>query len=171
MFNRRDVYVTTPKRKLNIKISMRLIENEYAYFKLLRTFKVVRIWFYDRLNIDRQNLYVNSYPLYCICMSILDVYFTNANRYYAYWWRTSKYPNKKILCEKYFEENTTKFVSLYIYTLLRYRNDFILHLGKRWVPVDIPITTLKPEHSGKRGRNVASGNIDVARDGKLIGNL
>ena len=52
MFNRRDVYVTTPKRKLNIKISMRLIENEYAYFKLLRTFKVVRIWFYDRLNIN-----------------------------------------------------------------------------------------------------------------------
>ena len=39
------------------------------------------------------------------------------------------------------------------------------------MPVDIPITTLKPEHSGKRGRNVASGNIDVARDGKLIGNL
>ena len=78
---------------------------------------------------------------------------------------------QKILCQKYFEENTNKFVLLYIYTLLRYRNDFILHLGKRWVPVDIPITTLKPEHSGKRGRNVASGNIDVARDGKLIGNL
>ena len=74
MFNRRDVYVTTPKRKLNIKISMRLIENEYTYFKLLLTFKVVRIWFYDRLNITWQKLYVNSFPLYCICMSILDVY-------------------------------------------------------------------------------------------------
>ena len=57
MFNRRDEYVTTPKRKLNIKISMRLIEDEYTYFKLLLTFKVVRIWFYDRLNIEWQKLY------------------------------------------------------------------------------------------------------------------
>ena len=83
-------------------------------------------------------------------MNVLDVYFTKVNRYYACWRRT---------------------VLLYIYTLLRYRHDFKLFLGKRWVPVDIPITTLKPEHSGKRGRNVASGNIDVVRDGKLIGNL
>ena len=83
---------------------------------------------------------------------------TKVNRYYAYWWWTSKYPN---ITKLYY----------YIFTLLRYRNDFKLHLGKRWVPVDIPITTLKPEHSGKRGRNVASGNIDVVRDGKLIGNL
>ena len=84
-------------------------------------------------------------------MNVLDVYFTKVNRYYACWRRT--------------------LILLYIYTLLRYRNDFKLFLGKRWVPVDIPITTLKPEHSGKRGRNVASGNIDVVRDGKLIGNL
>ena len=77
---------------------------------------------------------------------------------------------KKILCENILRKILTKLY-YYIFTLLRYRNDFKLHLGKRWVPVDIPITTLKPEHSGKRGRNVASGNIDVARDGKLIGNL
>ena len=43
-------------------------------------------------------------------------------------------------------------------------------LGKRWVPVDIPITTLKPESAGKRGRSGGSGNIDVAgRDGRISG--
>ena len=35
-------------------------------------------------------------------------------------------------------------------------------LVKRWVPVDIPITTLKPEAAGKRDRNGGSGNLEGA---------
>jgi hypothetical protein len=41
--------------------------------------------------------------------------------------------------------------------------NIVIILGKRWVPVDIPITTLKPESVGKRGRNGRPGNTANAK--------
>ena len=44
-------------------------------------------------------------------------------------------------------------------------------IGKRWVPVDIPITTLKPESVGKRGRNGGHGNTATSKEGRNSGSF